>query len=68
VVDILQYIKKALAKQSSRRIVTYRILSIVSEFIIVWIVTGSLLIPSITTPICILVHTGLHWLVEKLWK
>ena len=55
-------------KQSTKRIITYRVLSIVSEFIVVLIITGSILIPSITTPICFCTHTGIHWIVERWFK
>ena len=56
-------------KSPTKRIIAYRITSIASEFLIVFTVTGgNFLIPSITTPICILVHTGLHYLIEKIWK
>ena len=55
-------------KQSTKRIIAYRVLSITSEFIVVLLVTGSLLIPSITTPICIVTHTGIHYFVERSFK
>jgi len=55
-------------KSSTKRIIAYRFLSIFTEFVIVYLATGSLLIPTITTPMCIFTHTGIHYLIEKKWK
>jgi len=55
-------------KSSTKRILTYRFLAIGTEFLIVFFATGSIVIPAITTPICIVTHTGIHWLVERIWK
>jgi hypothetical protein len=41
---------------------------VASEFLIVFAVTGSVWIPTITTPLCIFVHTGLHYLIERTCK
>ena len=48
-----------------KRVISYRLLSISSEYLIVYLVTGSLLIPIITTPICVVVHSLLHWIVDR---
>ena len=48
-----------------KRVIIYRIASISSEYLIVYLVTGSLFIPIITTPICVVVHSLLHWLVDR---
>jgi uncharacterized membrane protein len=48
------------------RVVTYRIASIVSEFIIVYLITGSIEFSIAIAPICMIVHSALHWLVDKL--
>ena len=48
-----------------KRVIFYRILSIGSGYLIVYLVTGSLFIPIITTPICVVVHSILHWLVDR---
>lgn len=51
-----------------RRIVSYRILSIVSEFLMVTLITGHWEYGLITTPACLVVHTALHALVERIWR
>ena len=61
-------IKRFLSQKRGKRIVAYRILSIISEFIIIWLFTGSLIIPSIVAIACVVVHTGLHYLVESIWR
>ena len=55
-------------KNSTKRIIAYRIVAFLSEFFIVYAVSGTLWIPTVTTPVCLLAHTGLHYLVEKRWK
>ena len=55
-------------KQSTKRIISYRFLSIVSEFTVIFILTGSVTISSIAVPICLILHTGLHYGVEKIFK
>ena len=49
-----------------KRVIIYRIASISSEYLIVYLVTGSLLIPIVTTPICVIVHSILHWCIDKM--
>ena len=51
-----------------KRILLYRVVSVLSEYGIVYIFTGSLLIPAITTPFCIIVHTLLHYSIERIIK
>jgi hypothetical protein len=49
-----------------KRVLVYRILSVASEYLIVYVATGgSIIIPMVTTPICIVVHTGLHYAIER---
>ena len=55
-------------KNSTKRILTYRAIAFISEFFIVFAVSGTLWVPTITTPVCLLAHTGLHYLVEKKYK
>lgn len=55
-------------KTSAKRIIAYRLLAFSSEFLIVFVVTGNLITPTITTGACIVVHTALHWFVERIWK
>lgn len=55
-------------KNSTKRIITYRVLSVFTEFMIVFLVTGSLVVPTITTPMCIGFHTFIHYLIERKWK
>jgi len=51
-----------------KKTIVYRTLSILSEFVIVYIATGSLLIPTVVTILCILIHTSLYYLVEKIFN
>jgi len=55
-------------KQSTKRIISYRILSIVSEFIVVFILTGSIAISSVAAPVCLVLHTSIHYFIEKIFK
>jgi hypothetical protein len=55
-------------KSSTKRILAYRTLSIGTEFLIVFFVTGSIVIPTITTPTCIVIHTLIHWGIERMIK
>jgi len=55
-------------KNSTKRIITYRVLAFLSEYVIIYVVSGNVWVPTIITPVCLLVHTGLHYLVEKKWK
>jgi hypothetical protein len=52
-----------------KRILVYRIVSVASEYFIVYVATGgSIIIPMFTTPICIVVHTGFHYIIERIIK
>lgn len=55
-------------KQSTKRIICYRALSITSEFIVVYLLTGSIAISSIAAPVCLVLHTGIHYGIEKIFK
>lgn len=53
--------------QRLKRILIYRGVSVISEYLIVLVVTGNYVYGLITTPICVAVHSILHWYVDKHW-
>ena len=56
-----------LKRKTLKKTIVYRVLSIVSEFIMVALVTGNLIAPTLITGGCLVVHTSLYYLVERKW-
>jgi len=63
-----RWVGLALISNKLKRVIIYRILSVFSEYAIVYAATGSFVIPIFTTPICIIVHTLLHYSLERIIK
>jgi len=52
-----------------KRIISYRILALISEWLVFYVITGNLEISLVGTVItCIGLHTALHWIVDKVFE